>query len=121
MGTFNASNVNITRHRVAVVAAGIVSPMGFGLPETLQALISGKDCVTPVKQFTVEHSRCKTAGQIADERLLSSHQDRKRKQLHRASHMLTHAIGQAVETDPRFQPELTVIGTTSGVTILKRP
>ena len=55
--------------RVAIVAAGIVSPLGFGLAETLAALREGRDCVSPVTRFPVEHCRCKTAGQVADDRL----------------------------------------------------
>ena len=47
--------------RVAIVAGGIVSPLGFGLTETLQSLQQGRDCVTPVATFSVEKTRCKTA------------------------------------------------------------
>jgi len=52
--------------RVAIVAGGIVSPLGFGLTETLQSLQQGRDCVTPVTAFSVEKTRCKTAAQIDD-------------------------------------------------------
>ena len=58
--------------RVAIVAGGIVSPLGFGLTETLQSLQQGRDCVTPVSTFSVEKTRCKTAAQIDDGRLLSN-------------------------------------------------
>ena len=37
--------------RVAIVGGGIVSPLGFGLTETLQSLQQGRDCVTPVTHF----------------------------------------------------------------------
>src|SRR5205823_2544186 len=59
-----------TSQRVAIVAAGIVSPLGFGLTETLQSLRQARDCVTPVTAFSVEKTRCKTAAQIDDGRLL---------------------------------------------------
>lgn len=115
MPTFNASHVEIGNARVAVVAAGIVSPLGFGLTETIQALRAGRDCVGPVTRFNVEQCRCKTAGQIADERLLEHRPDgRKAKRLHRASQMMICALDEALAQDSRFKPELTVIGTTSG-------
>ncbi len=103
------------RARVAVVAAGIVSPLGFGLDETRGSLRSGRDCITPVTRFSVEQTRCKTAGQVPDDRLTSRkpnlpHPER----LHRAAHMMIWALEEAVAHDRTFVPELTVIGTTSG-------
>ena len=101
--------------RVAVTAAGIVSPLGFGLAETLESLQSARDCVTPVMRFSVEHCRCKTAGQIADARLLAGCAKTPRSgRLHRASRMMIHALHEVVTQQPAFEPELTVIGTTSG-------
>src|SRR5205085_1891905 len=58
--------------RVAIVAGGIVSPLGLGLTETLQSLQQGRDCVTPASTFSVEKTRCKTAAMIDDGRLLSN-------------------------------------------------
>ncbi len=101
--------------RVAVTAAGVVSPLGFGLAETLESLRSARDCVTPVMRFSVAHCRCKTAGQIADARLLAGCAKTSRSErLHRASHMMIHAFQQVVTQQPALEPELTVIGTTSG-------
>ena len=115
MSTSNASNGKIKNARVAVVAAGIVSPLGVGLAETLKALRAGRDCVGPVTRFDVEQCRCKTAGQIADERLLDRRPGgRKAKRLHRASQMMICALDEALTQGSRFKPELTVIGTTSG-------
>ena len=37
--------------RVAVVAAGVVSPLGAGLGATLAALREARDCVSPVTSF----------------------------------------------------------------------
>jgi 3-oxoacyl-[acyl-carrier-protein] synthase II len=101
--------------RVAVVAMGIVSPLGFGLDETLIALREGRDCVSPVTRFPVEHCRCKTAGQVSDARLtgagkLPLHSER----LHRVAQMMILALGEALAQAPNFQPELSVVGTTSG-------
>jgi 3-oxoacyl-[acyl-carrier-protein] synthase II len=101
--------------RVAVTAAGVVSPLGFGSAETLESLRSARDCVTPVMRFSVENCRCKTAGQIADARLLANCAKTPRSErLHRASHMMIHALQELVTQQPAFEPELTVIGTTSG-------
>src|SRR2546430_11153010 len=99
--------------RVAVVAAGVFSPLGFGLPETLNALRSARDCVSPVTRFAVEGCRCQTAGQVPDERLESGN-GRHEKRLHRASRMMIAALREALTQDRQFKPQLTVIGTTSG-------
>jgi 3-oxoacyl-[acyl-carrier-protein] synthase II len=104
-----------TPERVAVVAAGVVSPLGFGLAETLNSLRKANDCVTAVTRFSVAECRCKTAGQVPDDRLLAGpNKKRRAKRLHRASHMMIHALREAVMQVPQFEPELTIIGTTSG-------
>jgi 3-oxoacyl-[acyl-carrier-protein] synthase II len=101
--------------RVAIIAAGIVSPLGFGLTETLQSLQQGRDCVTPVTTFSVEKTRCKTAAQIDDGRLLSSANRRRReRRLHRASYMVMTALAELLEHAPDFEPEIGIVGTTSG-------
>src|SRR5262249_15776646 len=101
--------------RVAVTAAGVVSPLGFGLGETLESLRSARDCVTPVMRFSVAQCRCKTAGQVSDVRLLARRAEKPRSgRLHRASHMIIEALQEGITQQPQFEPELTVIGTTSG-------
>jgi 3-oxoacyl-[acyl-carrier-protein] synthase II len=101
--------------RVAVVATGIVSPLGFGLNETLTALREGRDCVSPVTRFPVEHCRCKTAGQVSDARLTGAGKPQLRSErLHRVAQMMILALGEALAQAPDFQPELSVVGTTSG-------
>lgn len=101
--------------RVAIVAGGIVSPLGFGLTETLQSLQQGRDCVTPVTTFSVEKTRCKTAAQIDDGRLLSKANRRRRdRRLHRASYMVMTALAELLEHAPNFEPEIAIVGTTSG-------
>ncbi len=100
--------------RVAIVAAGVVSPLGFGLAETADALRSGKDCVTPVERFSVEQCRCKTAAQVPDERLRDASRTGRHGRHHRAAQMMIVALGEALAQAPRWQPELTIVGTTSG-------
>ncbi len=101
--------------RVAVVAAGAISPLGFGLAETLDSLRRSRDCVSPVTRFSVAQCRCKTAGQVSDDRLLAGRGEAPRsRRLHRASHMMVQALKEVLAQEPRFEPELTVIGTTSG-------
>jgi 3-oxoacyl-[acyl-carrier-protein] synthase II len=101
--------------RVAVVATGIVSPLGFGLDETLAALREGRDCVSPVTRFPVEHCRCKTAGQVSNARLTGAGEPQLRSErLHRVAQMMILALGEALAQAPEFQPELSVVGTTSG-------
>jgi 3-oxoacyl-[acyl-carrier-protein] synthase II len=101
--------------RVAVVGAGIVSPLGFGLGETTEALRTGRDCVSEVTRFSVAQCRCKTAGQIPDDRLDEiGHNLKHRERLHRAAKMVIHALGETLTASPDFRPEITVVGTTSG-------
>jgi 3-oxoacyl-[acyl-carrier-protein] synthase II len=101
--------------RVAVVAAGVVSPLGFGLAETLDSLRKSRDCVSPITRFSVAQCRCKTAGQVPDDNLLARRGEGPRsRRLHRASHMMIQALKEVLAQVPQFEPELTIIGTTSG-------
>jgi len=101
--------------RVAIVGAGVVSPLGFGLGETLQSLRKGTDCVTPVTAFSVDKTRCKTAGQISDSRLLEGmNRSRRDRRLHRASHMVIAALDEVWSQTDGFKPEIVIVGTTSG-------
>src|SRR5213080_259838 len=116
MAQSNRVNGKKVTARVAVVAAGVVSPLGFGLTETLDSLRNSRDCVSPVRRFSCEQCRCKTAGQIPDDQLLAAENDalRPRRRLHRASHMMIQALNELLTQQSQFKPELTVIGTTSG-------
>jgi 3-oxoacyl-[acyl-carrier-protein] synthase II len=115
MPLFTATNGKTAAVRVGVVAAGVVSPLGFGLTETLDSLRAARDCVTTITRFPVDQCRCKTAGQIPDGTLLASaEKPRRHRPLHRASNMTIRALQEAVTQDSEFDPELTVIGTTSG-------
>lgn len=101
--------------RVAVVGAGVVSPLGRGLEETAASLRDGRDCVTPVERFSVAACRSKTAGQVRDDHLsFDGSRSRQGQRLHRAAQMMIVALAEALEQVPNFKPELTVVGTTSG-------
>jgi 3-oxoacyl-[acyl-carrier-protein] synthase II len=99
-----------------VVAAGIVSPLGSGLAETLSSLRESRDCVTRVTRFPVGQCRCQTDGQVDDDSLAAAAQleGRRGKRLHRASQMMIGAVREALGQDRKFRPQLTVVGTTSG-------
>jgi len=115
MAQSDSSNRKNISARVGVVAAGVVSPLGFGLTETLDSLRNSRDCISPVTRFSVGQCRCKTAGQVSDDRLLATQAEAPRsRRLHRASHMMIQALTELVAQEPHFEPELTVIGTTSG-------
>ena len=115
MAQSNSPNEKKVSARVAVVAAGVVSPLGVGLGETLESLRKARDCVSPVTRFSVGQCRCKTAGQVPDERLFTGQgEGRRGHRLHRASHMMIQTLKEVLTQEPHFKPELTVIGTTSG-------
>src|SRR5213596_2998313 len=115
MAQSDSSNRKNISARVGVVAAGVVSPLGFGLNETLDSLRNSRNCISPVTRFSVGQCRCKTAGQVSDDRLLASQGETPRsRRLHRASHMMIHALKEVLVQEPRFEPELAVVGTTSG-------
>ena len=113
MSRFSATNGKTPLARVVIVAAGVISPLGAGLNETVAALRKARDCVTPVDRFRVDQCRCKTAGQISDESLTSSNRKRDQR-LHRASRMMISALNETLAQDRQFSPQLAVIGTTSG-------
>jgi 3-oxoacyl-[acyl-carrier-protein] synthase II len=115
MPDFSSSSRPANGARVAVVAAGIVSPLGFGLEETLGSLRKAKDCVSNVTAFPVDRCRCQTAGQVANEPLADANRyQRHPERLHRVARMMILAMKEALEQAGDFRPELTVVGTTSG-------
>jgi 3-oxoacyl-[acyl-carrier-protein] synthase II len=101
------------RCRVAVTAAGVVSPLGHGLDETRCSLCEGRDGVSPVTRFDISKTRCKTAGQLSFPEAENGKRQR-HSRLHPASIFMIEAARELQAMDPAFRPELTVIGTTSG-------
>jgi 3-oxoacyl-[acyl-carrier-protein] synthase II len=112
--TFDDSNGKKTKARVAIVSAGIVSPLGSGLNETIASLRANRDCVSPVTHFEVEKCRCKTAAEVPNDWLESIAPNQKRQRWHRSTRMIASALAELFQYDPQFKPNLTVIGTTSG-------
>jgi 3-oxoacyl-[acyl-carrier-protein] synthase II len=113
--TASTSEPGKKQARVAIVAAGVVSPLGPGLEATRAALREGRDCISPVTRFAVANCRCQTAGQVADEWLAGVvPNERKSRRLHRGARMLIYALEELLAQAPGFQPEITIVGTTSG-------
>src|SRR5262249_33673997 len=97
--------------RVAIVAAGIVSPLGFGFTETLQSLRQARDCVTPVTALPAEKSGSNPAAKIDDEGILNKpRRSRRDRRLHRASHMVIAALAELLENAQEFSPEIAIVG-----------
>ena len=92
---------------------GVVSPLGLGAEETARGLREARDGVRPVAAFDVSKTRCKTAGQIGElpDARCGRRSDRR---VHRAGRMMIAAARELQLVDPAFQPQLLVIGTTSG-------
>jgi 3-oxoacyl-[acyl-carrier-protein] synthase II len=114
MRRFNELDGKTRPARVALVAAGFLSPLGSGFDETKASLKRNKDCVLPISHFDVANCRCKTAAQVSDDLLIQQINGRKSRRLHRASRMMIAALSELLEQDRQFDPQLTVIGTTSG-------
>ncbi len=100
---------------VKISGLGCVSSIGIGLPDTLEGLLSSRDGITPIRLFSTEGSRAKTAGQV-DETLA----DRaaaiapKARRWSRPAQMVLVAMEEALRDNPDFIPEQAVIATTSG-------
>jgi 3-oxoacyl-[acyl-carrier-protein] synthase II len=102
--------------RVAITAAGIVSPLGAGLAENLAALQAGRDAIEGVRDFDVSRCRCQTAGSVPRQWLARRMREAAgaARHWHRSSHFVAAAVDEAREGDPGFTPELAVLATTSG-------
>jgi 3-oxoacyl-[acyl-carrier-protein] synthase II len=118
---------NAQSNQVAIVAAGVVSPLGRGLADTATALRAGADCVGPVTAFDTASARCHTAGQVPDAWLEDLRDEpgdpqiaRQRKRLHRASLMMIAAVREVCTQDAGFaplapfNPQHCIIGATGG-------
>jgi 3-oxoacyl-[acyl-carrier-protein] synthase II len=100
--------------QIAIVAVGVVSPLGPGIEATARSLAEGRDCVSPVTAFDTGSARCHTAGQVPDAWLDGLRDTRERRRLHRASLMMIAAARELRAADPGFTPDRLVIGATGG-------
>lgn len=106
-------------HRVVITGMGCLSPLGLGQSSTATSLRGASDCITPVDAFDVSRCQGKTAGQIPDAWLTSNCRDADApEEMNRAARFLLHAMEEAHTAHPEFEPEIAVIGTTSGGMLL---
>ncbi|MCY3769131.1 MAG: beta-ketoacyl-ACP synthase II [Gammaproteobacteria bacterium] len=54
----------MAKRRVVVTGMGVLSPIGIGLPETWQAMLSGKNGIFPITHFDASSFPCSFAGEI---------------------------------------------------------
>ena len=102
------------RTQVAIVAAGVISPLGRGLDATADSLRNATDCVTPVTTFDVSTARCHTAGQVPDAWIDGLRETLRRSRLHPASLMMIAALRELRAQDPAFVPGQFIVGATGG-------
>ena len=103
------------KRRVFVTGCGIVSPLGPDGDSNCAALQVGKDAVRPVTTFDVSETRCKAAASVPDDWLDAVlPAGRTSRRLHRGSKMVTLALREACRSANFPNPELMVVGTTTG-------
>jgi 3-oxoacyl-[acyl-carrier-protein] synthase II len=101
--------------RITISGFGCVSPLGIGLPATVENMRSSRDSVSPVRLFAVDKCLAKAAGQVDESlREVSTSIIPRSKRWTRAAQMILVAMAEALTTRPRFVPDCVVIGTTSG-------
>ncbi len=100
---------------IDITGFGCVSPLGIGLPPTVESLRHSRDGIGPVRLFPVEKCLAKTAGQV-DEGLrdVAASITARSKRWTRAAQMILVAMAEALAARPRFIPDCIVMGTTSG-------
>ena len=104
---------SVMSQRVLITGFGVVSPLGGDNAENLKSLLQGADCVSNVTAFDVSKTRCRTAGQVAND-WLDARKERKAQRLDRSSLMMIQATREAIQTAGRLVPEMMVIATSSG-------
>ncbi len=101
--------------KIEISGFGCVSPLGIGLPSTLEHLRQSRDGIAPVRLFPVEKCLAKTAGQVDDSLCeVAASIVARSKRWTRAAQMILTAMAEALAARPRFVPDCVVMGTTSG-------
>ncbi|MDX2079483.1 MAG: beta-ketoacyl-[acyl-carrier-protein] synthase family protein [Terrimicrobiaceae bacterium] len=101
--------------RAAITGIGCVSPLGYGLSETVAALRTGRDGIRAVDLFSTAAFRAKTAGLLPpglDERAAAVTPDAVK--WPRSARMLILAVHEALAARPDFVPDTVIAATTSG-------
>jgi len=103
-------------NRVAVESVGCVSAVGFGVNEMKSALQAGESGVSDVEVIDASGCRANQAAQICSQQLLdeASSISSRAGRWPRAGQMLRYARAEALSKCPGVQPDLVVVGTTSG-------
>lgn len=101
--------------KIEISGFGCVSPLGIGLPSTVENMRQSRDGIGPVRLFPVEKCLAKTAGQVDDTlREVAASIVARSKRWTRAAQMILVAMAEALAARPRFIPDCVVMGTTSG-------
>ena len=101
--------------KIAISGFGCVSPLGIGLPSTVENLRHSRDRIGPVRLFAVDKCVAKTAGQVDDTlREVAISIAARSKRWTRPAQMILAAMAEALTAKPRFVPDCVVVGTTSG-------
>jgi 3-oxoacyl-[acyl-carrier-protein] synthase II len=101
--------------KIDISGFGCVSPLGIGLPSTVENLRHSRDGISAVRLFPVEKCLARTAGQVDESlREVAASIAARSKRWTRAAQMILVAMAEALGARPRFIPDCVVMGTTSG-------
>ncbi len=100
---------------VAISGLGCACSLGFHVSQVAQSLRSGSAHVVPVDLFSVEGCQARTAAQFPDspaELAASIHTPSRR--WSRAAQSVLIVLAEALQNCETFQPDVVIVGTTSG-------
>lgn len=100
---------------VSLSGIGCACALGANMREIADALRFGRDGISPVHLFPVEGCHSRTAGQLPPSvAALAASIHPPARRWSRAAQVLLVATSEALAASPGFEPEVVVIGTTSG-------
>lgn len=97
------------QRKVVITGAGVLCPIGAGLPQLAEGLKDGVPGIRAITRFPTDRYRCRTAGEV-DERTLPQVRGIES----RATRMVHEALRQALEGVRDAPITRLVVGTTSG-------